>query len=132
MGIVNLKVLINSMSPELKKEKFCFVSLSRVKFKLLNIEPTLFFNEKEGITIIITKDVADKLKLNYSSTWAQITLNINSDLNAIGFLSIISNELAKMKIPLNVVSAYYHDHLFVPFEKSKDALNTLRRFAKTY
>ena len=58
--------------------------------------------------------------------WAMITLSIHSDLEAVGFLAAITTVLAAIDIPVNAVSAYYHDHTFVPYEHHDDALECLR------
>jgi hypothetical protein len=42
-----------------------------------------------------------------------ITLTVHSDLEAVGLLAKVSNKLAQEGISINVVSAYYHDHIFV-------------------
>lgn len=55
-----------------------------------------------------------------------ITLNVNSSLNVVGFLAHISSKIAEAEIPVNVVSAFYHDHLFIPVEKAYDALKLLK------
>jgi len=57
-----------------------------------------------------------------------VTLNVHSDLNVVGFLEAITNHLANEGISVNVVSAYFHDHLFVnsdKVEKVMEILNSL-------
>ena len=48
-----------------------------------------------------------------------ITLDIHSSLEAVGFIARIANVLALHDMGVNPVSAFYHDHLFVP-EKRAD------------
>ncbi len=86
----------------------------------------LMFREAEGITLILEKSTADSNGLEYQATWALITLSVHSDLEAIGFIARISTELAREGISVNVVSAYYHDHLFVPYEEGQEALEVLQ------
>ncbi len=63
----------------------------------------------------------------------QITLSIHSSLEAVGFLAAITQKLAKHNISVNPISAYYHDHLFVPTHQAKIAMNLLNDFSeKTY
>ena len=64
-----------------------------------------------------------------NGVWALITLTIHSDLNAVGFLAAITKKLAESNISVNAVSAYYHDHLFVPFEKSKQTMKLLQKIS---
>ena len=55
-----------------------------------------------------------------------ITLNIHSDLNAIGFIAKISERFAKKNISVYVISAFYHDHLFVLEKDADDAMFALK------
>jgi len=125
-GITDLHTLLKSMKPELVKEKFVFCTVSEQSFSKLNVKPLLIFKEEEGITIVLKKESADANSLPYSSVWALITLTVSSDLTAVGFLAAITNSLAESGISVNVVSAYYHDHLFVPIEKAEKAMQVLK------
>jgi hypothetical protein len=130
VGIKDLPVLLNSIKPELDKRDFVFCSVSEEKLKKLILNPTLKFKEKEGMTLIITKEDADKNELNYENIWSLISLTVHSDLNAVGFLATIATKLAENDISINAVSAYYHDYLFVPKDKSKKALELINEFSK--
>ena len=52
-----------------------------------------------------------------------ITLSVHSSLDAVGFLAAITNKLAAAAISFNPVSAYYHDHLFIPANRAEQAMN---------
>lgn len=71
-----------------------------------------------------------KKKFKFDDVWAFISLNVHSDLSAVGFLTALLPALAEAGIGVNVVSAYYHDHLFVPVSRGKEALKILQKFAK--
>jgi uncharacterized protein len=58
-----------------------------------------------------------------------ITLRIHSSLEAVGFLARIAAELARLGISVNVVSAFHHDHLFVPAGRAEEAMAALRALA---
>jgi hypothetical protein len=47
----------------------------------------------------------------------------------VGFLAAITASLAEAGISVNAVSAFYHDHLFVPVERAEDAKLLLQRLA---
>ncbi|MBU7582014.1 MAG: ACT domain-containing protein [Nostoc sp. TH1S01] len=121
-GETELSTLIKGMKPQLQTGEyvFCSVPMDQVP---VNIEPVCVFREVEGLTLIITKQQADKFSIPYSFIAAWITLTIHSSLEAVGLTAAISHQLAIANISCNVVAAYYHDHLFV---KSEDAQRTLK------
>lgn len=86
----------------------------------------MVFKEVEGTTIIVPSDFPD----DSAPQWAMITLMVHSDLEAVGLLAAVSQALAAVEIPINSVSAFFHDHLFVPFDRrfvALDVLNDLSR-----
>ena len=129
--ISNLIELLKGMKPELADGEFVFCTISEIQLAQFKINPLLTFKEKEGITIIIEKKTADKNSLPYRNSWSWIVLTVHSDLLAVGFLARITNELAKAGISVNAVSAYYHDHLFVPTQKANEAMKLLEKLAQS-
>lgn len=117
------------MKPRLIAGRFVFCTIPKGKDSKLKDKAILVFREKEGTTIILEKKIADGNYLAYNGIWAMITLSVHSDLNAVGFLAAITNKLAAKGISVNAVSAYYHDHLFVPFERAKETINLLDEFS---
>ncbi len=43
---------------------------------------------------------------------------------------MISNKLAAEKKSINAMSAYYHDHIFVPVDKAVRALEILQQISR--
>ena len=123
--IKNLQALLKSMKPKLIKEEYIFYTTKKLNTKL---NPICIFQEKEGTTLIIKKDDADKNNIKYQAVWNLITLTVHSDLEAIGFLAKITEKLAKNNISVNVISAYYHDHLFILKKDSKKTMQILNKF----
>ncbi len=128
-GVSDLDTLLKAMKPKLIGNDFVFCTLEEEKLNNLNAKLLLTFREKEGITVVVKKKEADKNRMKYSGTWAMITLTVHSDLNAIGFLAAITKKLADAKISVNAVSAFYHDHLFVPSEKAEKAIEILNKIS---
>ena len=121
-GERNLDLLLKTIQPLLMDGKWVFRT-SVNGFDVATLETAiLMFREPEGVTIIspATPD-NDALPV-----WVMITLSIHSSLEAVGFLAAITTSLAAIDIPVNAVSAYYHDHIFVPYERRDDALECLR------
>ena len=121
-GERNLETLLMTMQPELKAGKWAFRT-SPNGFDSATLDTAiLMFKESEGVTVISPASDEEA----HVPTWAMITLSIHSDLQAVGFLAAITSALAAMDIPVNAVSAYFHDHIFVPYERSEDAMECLR------
>lgn len=67
--------------------------------------------------------------LNVSFRSRMITLEIHSSLEAVGFLAAITTRLAGAGMGVNPVSAFHHDHLFVPADRAEEALRLLEDLA---
>ena len=130
-GMKDLNELLKTMKPELLEEEFIFSTISKDICAGLPFKPLCFFQEIEGVTIICEKSQADDNNISYEAVWRMITLTVHSDLTAVGFLAAITNKLKEQGISLNVISAYYHDHLFVPIDLADKALNTLHELSNS-
>ena len=131
-GIVDIKVLLKDMKPVLDDVDyvFCTKKCFEIDEEIMKLNPLGTFLESEGMTIIILKDKADKNKLSYESVFNKITLEIHSSLDAVGLTSAFSKQLTEYNISANVVAGYYHDHIFVPKEKAKLAVEVLKKLSK--
>jgi hypothetical protein len=117
-GETELEKLLATMKPELQEGEFVFCTVSPESLGRLHIEPIGWFREAEGITLVVERNTADSMGLKYEFVSRMITLTVHSSLEAVGFLAVITNKLASSGISVNPISAYYHDHLFVPSEKA--------------
>lgn len=129
-GEKNIIKLLKSMQPQLVEEEYVFCSIPIEQVKSLDVAPICQFREAEGMTLIITKQEAEKAGLAYDFVSRMITLSVHSSLEAVGFLAAITNKLAESGISVNAVSAYYHDHLFVPSEKADRVIHLLGEMSK--
>ena len=86
--------------------------------------------ETEGITIILNKEAAERLKLEYPFIASWITLTVHSCLDAVGLTYSFSKALTKENISCNVVAGYYHDHLFVDKKDAEKAMATLHKLSE--
>jgi hypothetical protein len=125
----NLTTLLKTMQPELQTGDFVFCTVSDLTKVNLN-DVLLFFKEKEGVTLILTQEIADHLGFDYTFLAAWITLTVHSALDAVGLTAAFSNALAAENISCNVVAAYYHDHIFVDKKDAEKAMMVLERFAE--
>ncbi|MFW9964107.1 MAG: ACT domain-containing protein [Candidatus Sifarchaeia archaeon] len=130
-GENNLKILLREMKPVVVDEEYVFCTIPEEQLKGLH-KPLLVFREHEGLTVIVTKDIAVQNGFSFFSTWGLISLSIHSDLEAVGFLAAITEHLASAGISVNTVSAFYHDHLFVPYDKLDEAFSLLSELSKQH
>jgi hypothetical protein len=128
-GETNLSLLLQSMQPVLDAEDYVFCSIHYQHLAQLNCEPLCQFREEEGLTLILTRGQADDEALAYTAVFRRITLTIHSSLEAVGFLAAITNQLASQGISVNPVSAYYHDHLFVPAAQAETVMQLLQELS---
>lgn len=123
-GETNLSVLLNSMSPTLNEGQYVFCTITdETALDFSKIQ--LFFKEKEGITLVLRKEIADEWGLIYPSVYAWISLTVHSSLEAVGLTAAFSNALAQENISCNVIAAFYHDHIFVPYKDAVKAMKAL-------
>jgi len=143
-GETNLNKLLSSMSPKLLDDEYVFCSVENGQYgDFIDLSPLATYMEAEGLTLVITKDNADKSELEYESVFKCITLLIHSSLEsvfkcitllihssleAVGLTAAVSTKLAENGISANVVAAYYHDHIFVQSVKAELALEALHDF----
>ena len=125
-GETNLSILLQSMRPVLCQGEYVFCTISHQDVRSFSFEPVCLFREAEGLTLILKRDQADAAALTYKSVFCLITLSIHSSLEAVGFLAVITGKLAEQGICVNPVSAYYHDHLFVPTSHAQAAMALLQ------
>lgn len=126
IAIKNLSDLLTSMQPELVDQVFVFCTVKERLDQYIALEPVATFIEQEGLTLVLTKDKADKANLAYEGLFQQITLTVHSSLDAVGLTAAVSTKLASKGISANVIAAYYHDHIFVPSEQAEQALLALK------
>ncbi|SFZ92444.1 hypothetical protein SAMN05428642_102730 [Flaviramulus basaltis] len=127
----NLYQLIKEMSPELNDGEFVFTTIN--SFDKIDRDITLFeFKEKEGITLVLKRDIADGLNLSYNYIASWITLKVHSSLDAVGLTAAFSNELSKYNISCNVVAGFYHDHIFVDKNDGEKAVKVLLEMSKNH
>lgn len=130
-GETNLATLLSSMTPKLAEGEFVFVSMENGHYgQASELQPIGMFIEKEGMTLIIPKSLADHNNLSYESTFHCITLTVHSSLDAVGLTAAFSNKLSEHNISANVVAGYYHDHIFVQTCHSQKAMNALDEFSR--
>ena len=137
-GEQDLSKLLKSMSPSLDDETFMFghipaksaSTLQDVVSFLAGKSVQMILWENEGWTVILPEKVAEGGSFQATFPCKKITLNVHSSLDAVGFLAAITTKLTQLKIGVNPVSGYFHDHLFVPVGKENAVLEALNEMVE--
>jgi hypothetical protein len=124
MAETDLPTLIRAMRPRLQPGTFVFATAKTVP---AGLDPLMTFRETEGATLILPRDQATAAGLAGAFPSRMITLEIQSSLDAVGFLAAITGKLAEAGIAVNPVSGFHHDHLFVPEGRADEAMAILER-----
>jgi len=128
-GETDIALLLKNMTPKLNEGEYVFCSVASISD--INPEDIIStFKEDEGWTVILSKELADKLNYEYSYVASWITLTVHSSLEAVGLTAAFSRVLADAGISCNVVAAYYHDHIFVAKQDAEKALNILQKLSQ--
>ena len=128
-GETNLDTLLKSMKPKHNVGAYVFCKTDNLE-QIHWSQVVMTFKEEEGTTIIMKKEVADQLNLDYSFIASWITLTVHSSLEAVGLTAAFASALTKNNISCNVVAAYYHDHIFVDKKDTEKAMEVLNAFSK--
>ena len=129
-GERNITTLLQNMKPEMREGVFVFCSISDDREIPATLRPVHIFREREGTAFIVRREEAEAVGLPYQFASRLITLTVHSSLEAVGFLAAITGRLAEAGISVNAVSAFHHDHLFVPEHIANEALRQLLDLAK--
>ena len=128
-GESDLDTILKSLKPVLHNGEYVFCQVpDNYAFDINDVVSV--FRETEGITIILSREIADRLRLSYSYIFAWITLSAYSSLEAVGLTAAFSKALASAGISCNVVAAYYHDHIFVDIKDAQKAMQVLADLSK--
>ncbi|WP_416758072.1 ACT domain-containing protein [Pseudomonas sp. BNK-6] len=127
-GETSLATLLRSMSPQLNDGEYVFCSLTDPGL-LQDCEVLGSFREREGLTVILPRQQAERLGLAFDYVAAWITLNVHSALEAVGLTAAFAGALGQAGISCNVIAGYYHDHLFVGQADARRAMQALQKLA---
>ena len=128
-GETDLNTLIASMHPELRDGTYVFVTMPLDGADPDGLGAVMSFREEEGVTMIVPDQTASAAGLVKVFPCRMVTLTVHSALNAVGALAAITVRLAAAGISVNAVSAFIHDHLFVPAGQAEETVEILCRMA---
>lgn len=127
-GETSLATLLRSMSPQFNDGEYVFCCITD-RSVLQDCEVLGSFHEREGLTVIVQRQQAERLGLAFDYVAAWITLNVHSALEAVGLTAAFAGALGQAGISCNVIAGYYHDHLFVGQADARRAMQVLQKLA---
>ncbi|WP_214108360.1 ACT domain-containing protein [Acrocarpospora catenulata] len=127
-GERDLGTLLRAMRPELNPGRYVFTTVRGGP--PAGVTPVVTVAEPEGLTLVARAEEADAAGLGYDYVAGWITLRVHSALEAVGLTAAVAGELAAAGVSCNVVAGYYHDHLFVPYERADEAVALLLDLAR--
>ncbi len=129
-GETNLAILLRSMTPVLHDEPYGFCVTTDEVSPEVAVKAFAVIREQEGTILVATKSQLAKAGYNENDSWARISLEIHSSLSAVGLTAAFATKLGEKNISANVIAGYYHDHIFVQWDKRHAALAALQEFSQ--
>ena len=124
-AIRDLDLLLVDLRPSLQPGRYAFATLPPGQVPA-PARVVASIREAEGLSVVMSEADALALGLPIAFTAAWITLDVHSDLSAVGLTAAFSQALAQAAISCNVVAGTVHDHLFVPVAQAAEAMAVLQ------
>lgn len=128
-GETILPTLLRDLRPVMAAEAYTFCVANDVKILSEEIRVFAMIREPEGVTVVAPEKDLRQAGLSGAGSWAKITLDVHSSLAAVGLTAVIAQALTRKGISANILAGFYHDHVFVPWERRNDALGILESFS---
>ena len=123
-GNTNLQEILNSLQISCDDVEYGFATAPQGE-TISADEVLCTFREPEGLTVIASKGYLEANDLTFDGTYAKLTVEIHTSLALVGLTAVLAEALADNGISANVVAAYYHDHVFVPYDIRREAARIL-------
>ena len=122
--VSDLSELLRTLRPVLNEGNYVFAVLPHDADSGA-LEPLATFRENEGVTVVVEDERARLAGLRVLFRAAWITLTVHSDLQAVGLTAAVAGALRRANISCNIIAAAHHDHVFVPAESARAAIEAL-------
>ncbi len=128
-AVRDLKALMLGLDPKLGDRAWMFVPMP--EGGLIPATAFAMIREEEGQCVILPATAGPNVTGEEDSPrhFARITLQVHSDLGAVGLTAAVATALASSGVACNIVAGLHHDHLFVPWDRREDALHLLEKLS---
>ena len=128
-GETDLAILLASLDPVLDSREFGYALVPHGTALPAGLRPMGIFHEDEGVTLIAPASELAAAGIAALTGLARLTMMVQSSLEAVGMTAAMATALTHAGISANVVAAYHHDHIFVPWNRRHEAVAVLRALA---
>lgn len=119
--------MLGRLDPELDPVEYIYCSLPEVTLiQACSLGPIAVFQEREGLSLVLPRTMADSKQVAYSQVFRRISLGLHSSLEAVGLTAVIATALTASDVSANVIAGFYHDHFLVPAAQAEKALEAIR------
>lgn len=129
VGQTNLPEVLKSLRVSCDEVQYGFASVQEhqknTDNRILGI-----FKEKEGLTIIASREYFDENNIEYEGPYAKLTIEVHTSLELVGLTAVLAKKLADNQISANVVAGYFHDHIFVQYAVRQKAVEVIANLKK--
>ncbi len=129
----DLARLLRSLRPSARPGEYVVATVDPAAARALvasdALAPDAVVVEDEGVTVVLSRERADRAGVPYGFVAAWITLGVHSSLDAVGLTAAFSTALDRRGISCNVLAGFHHDHLLVPAAHRDRAMDVLRELA---
>jgi len=127
-SLTDLDEILRHLAPVLTDEVFAFSSVDGLPGDVGD-SVLMTLREPEGTSVIVQYREAVARGWRSSGPYRQIILTVPSSLEAVGLTAKVSSQLAAAGISCNIVSGVHHDHVFVPEESARRAVQLLEEIS---
>ncbi|MGB3337339.1 MAG: ACT domain-containing protein [Devosia sp.] len=128
-GETDLTRLLASLDPVLDDREFGYAIVPHGTTLPAGFHPLGMFHEAEGVTLIAPAADLAAAGIESQTGLARLTMMVQSSLEAVGMTAAMATALTRVGISANVVAAYHHDHIFVPWDRRDEAVAALQSLA---
>jgi hypothetical protein len=129
-GETDLHKLLSSLDPVLDPREFGYAIVPHGTPLPSGVQPWGMFREDEGLTVIAPAADLAAAGITALTGLARLTMMVQSSLEAVGMTAAMATALTGAGISANVVAAYHHDHIFVPWGRRDEAVAVLQGLAR--
>ncbi|MFC6440675.1 ACT domain-containing protein [Bowmanella sp. JS7-9] len=131
-GETNLARLLANLTPELDSTEYVYCCVKQRPDGITDEDCLAYIHEREGLTLVLTRQKADALQLSWQGPFHCVCLTIHSSLEAVGLTAAVSGALAQNGVSANMLAGYYHDHILIPCAQAEQAMQVLQGLTKDY